>query len=296
VADGTDPRSLAGPILLVLLVALSGLSLLPTTGAAESPGEDAPRLHLRGDHPGGGTYRNFTSQPAENATPIDVEPCNVTQQGQATWCWQIHRSPRPWTLKAGAPAEALLHLGNLQRVPLGTPSIDSPTAPLDLRLDIVITKGSQTEAARGTHYIQAPVESGKNEMEIRVPLHVDEDIQWNTTPGDAPAVELQIHLSGLIRRDEPPTITTGTPGASSWIHLPGFPHDAFQEWEQSEQEARECQELILAQQSCALTDEGDTAPGLQATVQEAPAFVAPAIWGALVGTLFILQRARRTSH
>lgn len=289
--------------MFIILILLSGLLIAGAHAQQSGPPaaddgirerREAPTLHLRGDHDGRGSYHNFTTQaPTKNRSDA-VEPCQVTQEGRAQWCWQMDRAPQPWTLKSDAQAEAVIHLAKLDRAPAGTLDPDKPQRSGELRLDVILTYGSQTEVARGTQYIPPPALTGDDTTRVRVPLDVLQTTHWNTTPGDAAAVEIQIHLSGLVRRDLPPMVTTGALHTDSHVILPGFPVDAFKKWETTQLEQERCRDRLLAQQTCngeKAASEADEAP---TEIEEAPAWdlsVLVALAGA-VGATWRWRRAR----
>lgn len=285
---------------IILFIVVLHVGPLSGAAAQENEAEDrqhaeAPMLHLRGDHDGRGSYRNFTTQAPEAIGADHVEPCKVTQEGHAQWCWQMDRAPVPWTLERGAEAEAVIHLTRLDRVPAGTLDPEDPLRTGKLRLDVVLTHGSQTEVARGTAYVPPPALSGDDSAQVRVRLDVQETTTWNTAPGDAAAVELQIHLSGLVRRDEPPMVTTGAINTDSYLMLPGFPVDAFKQWEDTQQETKRCRELLLAQQPCgpqAATDRTGTPP----ETQQAAAWNAVLLGPILVAIAALCRSTRRTAQ
>lgn len=286
----------SGPWFVVALLALLAPGLVSAavaSEAADDAGAQEPVLHLRGDPEGDGLYRNYTTQAPQNNTSGHVEPCEVLQRGEAQWCWQMNRAPEPWTLEAGANVQAIVHFANLDRVPVGIANPDDPLESGKLRIDAVLTKGSYKEAARGTAYLEPSAVGDNAEARVTIAMDVPEETQWNTTPGDAPAVELQIHLHGLVRRDDPPTITTGAVDVDSRLVLPGFPLEAFQAWEENESMADACMQRLIQQEQCeqAVDPLDNATRSLPGASAEAPVHVLPLLF-VLVAALLVRRRKR----
>ncbi len=281
-------------IALIALLAPGLTAFAVASDAETSASSDPPTLHLRGERDGESLYRNYTAEAPQNDTPLHVEPCEVELRGQAHWCWQMHRAPLPWTLEAGAEVQTILHFANLDRVPLGLAQPDDPTQSGRLRIDAVLTKGSYHEAARGTAYIDPSVLADATDSRVTITMQAEQKTQWNITPGDAPAVELQIHLHGLVRRDDPPTIMTGAVETDSRLLLPGFPLDEFEAWEATETANADCLERIARQETCNEADPDPTGNGtrpLSGANAEAPVQVLPFLLVLLAAGL--IHRRRR---
>lgn len=289
-----------GPWFVVAIIALLGHGLMIAAVASEADEPDdqdpPPILHLRGDRSGGGLHYNYTTTPPQDEAAAHVEPCDVLLRAQAQWCWQMHRAPVPWTLEPGANVQTIVHFAHLDRVPLGTIHPDNPGESGKLRVDAVLTKGSYHEAARGSAYVDPALLTGTAQARLEIHMEVTEETQWNTTPGDAPAVELQIHLHGLVRRDDPPTITTGAIDMDSHLILPGFPLQEFQAWEENQTLQDACRQRLAEQASCDPTLPGtaDNTTSLVGTSAEAPLVGLPLLLFLVALTLGLTARHRKT--
>lgn len=251
-------------VLVVLALALFVPGLSATVAQSESDEATEPVLHLvspAGNARGAG---NFTTFPSNETNPFSMRPTlSQPADGRVEWWWSLFWLPENGTVAAGTRIEAVVYVAFG-----GTLPVPDPLAPTDAAA-YRVTGALDTEGttfAAGETAVPVPVdpmpESAVHEVTIVMDVTDDASLPTQGDDGTTPVFRFIVGLEGVTTSTQAnPLVFVASSDTPSRISVPGFPWQAYHEFESEALALEACHERVLQQQPC----EDETTPS---TTQE----------------------------